>query len=557
MGIACHTRDSAVAVFGDETACAVREEGFRRAASAGGFPLQSFNSCLQASGITAQDLDYAVFHEKPFLHFARALSGHISSWPNSCGDFLRAMPSWLERRLTLPDYLKKETGFTGKTLFVRHHAAHAAAAYYPSGFERAGVLVMDGGSESVAVSMSVGEGNKLSFLKSASAPHSAAVLFKCGAQYLGLPNGESLMEGLAAYGSPSFEKQLLGTVVKIHEDGALELESSYFSCGAESISFGPKIQQVLGLPPAHGAELEQRHLDIAASIQAVAEKAALSASRALAEIAGSDCLCLGGGLFSNAAINSRVRADGGFNKVFLPTLPGNAGTAAGAALYAKHSLLGVARGNSCRSLRSGAPYPHVQLRRALIGAGLAFKELSKEEMSSWLAERLAAGRLAAWFQGGAEFSALPLASRAVFASPFTLASRQQLNARAKKSEGRRLRACVVRSGAAQDYFEGEAARGFLAPAKREKVQAIPAAAGPDGRGLPLAVKSSENPELDGLLSAFEKRTGVPLLLASSLAFTGEPCILSPEDAVDYFKKGAVDCMALENLAVERESDGKI
>ena len=554
MGISCHTRESAVAVFGDHTACAVREEGFRRAASAG-FPLQAFNSCLQSSGITAQDLDYAVFHEKPFLHFARMLTGHITAWPNSCGIFLRDMPGWLESRLTLPDYLKKETGFSGKTLFVRHHAAHAAAAFYPSGFEKAAVLVMDGGSESAAVSMGIGEGKNISFLKDVAAPHCAAVLFKCGAQFLGLP--EKSVESLAAYGSPSFEKQLLETVAAVRADGSLELDRSYFICGPDAVQFSPKIREVLGQPPAPGREFEPRHLDVAASLQAVAEKAAVSAARALAALSSFDALCLGGGLFYNSAVNSRVRAEGGFKNVFVPHLPGNAGSAAGAALYARHALLGVEWENSCCALRAGPAYPQVQLRRALIGAGLSFKELSKGEMEVWLSEKLASGKIAACFQGGAEFSALPLASRAVFAAPFTVGARQQLNLRAKKSEGRSLRPCVVRASGARDYFDGDVQRGFLSAAKHEKLQAIPACVAPDGRALALSVDPHESPWLDGLLAAFEKRTGVPVLLASALKFSGEPCVLSPEDAVDYFKKGAADCLALENLAVERESDGKI
>ncbi|HOX23796.1 MAG TPA: carbamoyltransferase N-terminal domain-containing protein, partial [Elusimicrobiales bacterium] len=404
IGIACHTRDSAVCLLDGESSFAARERCWQQS-ECERFPLQAFNCCLQSAGLTAQDIDYAVFHEKPFLHFASLLTAHIAAWPANAGLFLKGMPLWLEQRLTLGDFLRAETGFGGQVLFARHHAAHAAAAFYPSDFERAAVLVMDSGSESDAVSLCGGEGNTLSFYKTASPPHSPAVLCGCAALFLGFgTRGEDLLEGAASCGNPVFEKQLLELVARVSQDGTLELNREYFNCGPGKVEFSHKIREIFGPSPAAGEQLGQRHFDIAASVQSVAEQAALAAARALAGIFPCGNLCLGGGLFSNAAINSRLREDSGFHKVFVPDLPGNAGTAPGAALYARHCLMDQPRDGVARALRASGAYSQAQLRRALISAGLPYQELSESEMADWLAERLSSGRIVAWFHGGSDFS---------------------------------------------------------------------------------------------------------------------------------------------------------
>lgn len=549
LGIAAYTEDSAVCLLDESGAAAARESGFSRSYNPGEFPLRAFNHCLQSAEITAADADYAVLSEKPFLHFASLLAGHLAAWPSSYGEFVREMPLWLERRLTLPDYLRRETGFRGTVLFAPHHAAHAAAAFYQSGFERAALLVMDSGAESAAVSLGEGWDCAINLRKNAAAPHSPALLFNAMAEFLGLRRGEKLIESAASCGKPVYEKQLLEKVLRIRKDGALELNAAYFERRPGKISFSPKIQEIFGKSPQAGFEFAQQHFDMAASIQAAAERAALAAARALASMHDSENLCLGGGLFHNAHINSRLKTDAGFKNIFVPELPGNAGTALGAALYARHDLLGQPRSAPVRCC--GPAFTHAQMRRALINSGLPYRELDEATLAQWVSEKLAAGRMAAWFQGGAEFSAAPLCSRAVLAAPFNTETRSRFNAAAKHGRPFQLRLCICRSASAGSYFDDPAPSAFVSAAKREKLQAIPAAAGPDGTARVLAVDAQRCPAADKLLEAFEQRTGVPLLLAAPMNFSGEPCAMSPSDAVEYFKKSGVDCMALGSCAVEK------
>jgi carbamoyltransferase len=555
LGLSCHYHDSAACLMREgRLAAAAQEERFDRRKNSADFPRQALNYCLQAAGLAVFDLDAVVFYEKPYLAFARVLISHLRAFPRSYGSFRRTMPLWLADRLALPVVLQRETGFSGKTLFIKHHLAHAASAFLLSPFEEAAILTADAVGEWATMTRGNGHGSAVRVTHEIRFPDSLGLLYTAVTTFLGFEahEGEGKVMGLAGLGRPVFLDKIK-SIVALRPDGSFSMDQSYFDFYREDRMYSRRFVEAFGKPRQPGAELEERHCDLAASLQAFVEEAVICAARDLQAQTKTPNLCLAGGLFLNCVMNQKILEATDFKNLFVQPAAGDAGGALGACAFVSHSLLGQPRDGRMDPYL-GPEYPASRSRRALTNAGLAFRELSDEELYRAVAQKVAAGQVVGWCQGRMELGPRALGNRSILGDPRNPAMKEIINEKVKQREPFRPYAPAVLEENASEYFHLTQSSPFmlLAPRVREeKKAAIPAVTHVDGTARVQTVSRSLTPRFWSLIHAFADLTGLPMVINTSMNLRGEPIVCSPEDAVSTFQRSRMDALVLGNLVVER------
>lgn len=556
LGISCYYHDSAACLVRDgRVTAAVQEERFSRRKNDPDFPINAVNYCLQADGLTVNDLDSVVFYEKPYLKFSRVLNGHIGAWPRSLGSFMGSMPFWLKDRLAFPLTLEEKLGYGGRVRFIKHHLSHAASAFLPSPFEEAAILTADAVGELASTVCGRGRGNSIKLERELRFPDSLGLLYTAVTTFLGFEahEGEGKVMGLASCGEPSFMAEF-ARLAEVKEDGSYRLDRKMFDFYGGQRMYSPAFTRLFGAPRPPGTELTDRHRDMAASLQKFTEDVVLRMARDLQSKTGSANLCLAGGVFLNCVVNHKILEETPFRNVFIQPSAGDAGGALGAACYAYNCLENKPRNFVMDHAFLGPAYDERQAERAIARENLTARRLPDAALFERTAQLLAGDKVVGWFQGRMEFGPRALGSRSLLGNPKNPGMKELLNAKVKHREPFRPYASVVLEERAGEFFDLLNPSPFMLLAPRLLPGAgrlIPASCHDDGTARVQTVNSATNPKLYGLLEAFNGAAGVPVLINTSFNRRGEPVVCTPSDALRVYLESGMDALVIGNLLLEK------
>lgn len=558
LGISCFYHDSAACIVQDgKVTSAVSEERFNRQKNSPVFPINAINFCIQNSNLTAYDIDYIGFYEKPFLKFYRVLLSHLRSYPLSFKNFLDTIPNWLEERLIINLILNKELGYAGKVIFIKHHLSHAASAFLVSPFQEAAIFTADGVGEWATMSIGMGRGSEIKIFKEIHYPDSLGLLYTAVTTYLGFEalRGEGKIMGLAGFGEPCYIDKLKEIVV-IKPDGSFWIDRRYFGFNEGARMYTDRFIKTFGKPRRSREHVEQRHYDIAASLQKFTEDTLINIANYLFEETKQDKLCLAGGLFLNCVANSKILENTGFKEIFIQPAAGDSGGALGVASYIYHSILKNERCYCLDNVYLGPEFSQNQIKRSLKNKEINFKELGDAELFKYVARLISQDKIVGWFQDRMEFGPRALGNRSILANPCNPNMKELLNLKVKKRENFRPYAPVVLEENASEFFEGKQLSPFMllvAQVKDDKRRVIPSVTHIDKTARVQILNKNINPKLWELIKEFANITGVPVLINTSFNLRGEPIVCSPEDAIDCFNKSQMDCLVIGNCVAEKIS----
>ena len=587
LGISGYYHDSAAALVVDgEVVSAAQEERFSRKKHDAGFPGQAIEACLQIGGYTLEQLDAVVYYEKPLLTFERLLETYIGAAPRGSRSFISAMTVWLREKLFLKNNLKQElrqlcldpSAPLPPLLFSEHHLSHAAAAFYPSPYEQAAVLCMDGVGEWATTTAWLGNQHELNPLWEISFPHSLGLLYSAFTYYCGFKvnSGEYKLMGLAPYGEPKYVSQICDHLVDIKPDGTFRLNLAYFKYHRGFRMTSRRFARLFGQSPRRPeSELTQFHMDLAASIQRVTEEIVLALARSLHAETGARNLCLAGGVALNCVANGRLLREGPFEKIWIQPASGDAGSALGAALvawYHDHPQRSRQPGNLSDGMQGtylGPGFSNASIAQELAALGALSQELSDPELFERLAELLDQGKVVGWFNGRMEFGPRSLGARSILGDPRNRTMQSVMNLKIKYRESFRPFAPAVLEEQVAHQFELDQPSPYMllvAPVKQELCTAmtpeeeqlfgieklnicrssLPAITHVDYSARVQTVSASTNPRFHALIQAFQQRTGCPTLVNTSFNVRGEPIVCTPADAYRCFMRTEMDVLVLEN-----------
>ena len=592
LGISAYYHDSAAALVVDgEITAAAQEERFSRKKHDPGFPKNAIIYCLAEAGISLSEVDYVVFYDKPLVKFERLLETYLAYAPRGFRSFVAAMPIWLKDKLFLKTTLRRELSALGEVkekdlpplLFSEHHEAHAASAYYPSPFDKAAVLCLDGVGEWATTSVWLGEGNKLTAQWEIDFPHSLGLLYSAFTYYTGfrVNSGEYKLMGLAPYGEPKYVDLILDHLIDLKPDGTFRLDVSYFNYATGLTMTGSKLDKLFGGPPRKPeSDLTQKEMDIARSIQAVTEEVVLRLSRTVHKELGVDYLCMAGGVALNCVANGRILREGPFKDIWIQPAAGDAGGALGAALTVWHGYLEKPRqanniDDSMRGSYLGRRYTNDEITAYLDSIDAPYSKLEDETLMPKLAEILDSEKVVGWFSGRMEFGPRALGGRSIIGDPRSPKMQSIMNLKIKYRESFRPFAPAVKAECVSDWFEIDRKSPYMllvAPVKEDKRKLmteeqeklfgieklniprseLPAVTHVDYSARIQTIHQETNPRFHDLISQFESRTGCPVLINTSFNVRGEPIVASPEDAYRCFMRTEMDYLVMENILLSKE-----
>jgi carbamoyltransferase len=588
LGISAFYHDSAAALIEDgRIVAAVQEERFTRRKHDASFPHNAIGYCLEQAGIAADELDHAVFYDKPFLKFERLLETYIALAPRGFRSFKMSIPLWLREKLFQKSLLTDELGkFSGdfdnsRLLFCEHHLSHAASAFYPSPFDSAAVLTMDGVGEWATTSAATGDGHRLEIFQEIHFPHSLGLLYSAATYYTGFKvnSGEYKVMGLAPYGEPKYAKLILDKLLDLKPDGSFRLDMSFFDYCTGFTMTNDRFAELFGQPVRSPDQLlTQFHMDVAASIQAVLDEAVLRLARSLAKQTGSRNLCLAGGVALNCVANGKVLRDGSFDNIWIQPAAGDAVGAVGAALAAYHIFKDQPRKTDATDGMSGSflgpTFSQVEIERRLTAAGAKFAVLGEAAMIETTAQALAGEMAVGWFQGRMEFGPRSLGARSILGDPRSPAMQKNLNLKVKYRESFRPFAPAVLREDVSEWFDLASDSPYMlivADVKADKHRGmspdqqalfgidklnvarseIPAVTHVDYSARIQTVHRETNPLFHALLSRFKALTGCPVLVNTSFNVRGEPIVCTPEDAFRCFMGNELDMLVVGNCVLQK------
>ena len=622
LGLSAFYHDSAaVLVEEGRIVAAAQEERFTRKKHDAGYPHHAVAYCLDEAGVRPDDVDRVVFYDKPFLKFERLLETYVAFAPRGFRSFSMAVPVWIKEKLFQKDLLRRkllslapEVDWDAKLLFAEHHQSHAASAFYPSPFRDAVVLTMDGVGEWATTSVAIGHGNDLEMTREIHFPHSLGLLYSAFTYYTGFKvnSGEYKVMGLAPYGEPKYVRPILDNLIDLKPDGSFRLALDYFDyCTGLTMTNG-RFDALFGGPARKPEEpLTQRHMDLAASVQAVIEDVVLRLTRSLRQETGIPYLCLAGGVALNCVANGKVLRDGRFDDLWIQPAAGDAGGALGAALAASHRLFGEPRpSTSAPGTREDTPLRHSsesghpsvspvacgtdamhgaflgpefspdEIRAMLDAAGARYETLTDDALIDATAEALTVGKAVGWFQGRMEFGPRALGNRSILADARSPTMQKTLNLKVKHRESfRPFAPSVLRSDVA-DWFGLDRDSPYMllvADVKPERHKSateeqktlfgidllnvprstIPAVTHVDYSARVQTVHREANPRYHTLLQAFKAKTGCPVIVNTSFNVRGEPIVCTPADAFRCFMGTDIDCLAVGNYFLRKEEQDPI
>jgi carbamoyltransferase len=587
LGISAFYHDSAACLVRDgEILAAAQEERFTRRKHDHNFPANAVEYCLNYAGITVDEIDFVAFYDKPLLTFERLLETYIDYAPKGLRSFLKAMPVWLKEKLWTRENIAKALNYEGKILFTEHHESHAASAFFPSPFERAAVVTMDGVGEWATTSYGFGQGNELHLLQELHFPHSIGLLYSAFTYYLGFKvnSGEYKVMGLAPYGEPRYTERILDELVELHDDGSLRLNMKYFNFAAGLTMTNQGFEKLFGEPRREPeSELRQIHLDLARSVQEVTELAMVKIARQVQKETGEKNLCLAGGVALNCVGNGRILREKIFENIWIQPAAGDAGGALGAALSVWYQYLGNER-EAAKSQNSdggknyylGPNYTTDEIAKFLDSVGANYQKLPRPEIYETVAKHLADEKVVGWFQGRMEFGPRALGGRSILGDARSPKMQTQMNLKIKYRESFRPFAPSVLREKVADFFELETDSPYMllvAPVREnlrvamtedeqklfgiEKLNlrrsTIPAVTHIDYSARIQTVRAEESPAYHGLISAFENLTGCPVVVNTSFNVRGEPIVCTPRDAFRCFMKTEMDFLVMEDILLDKRA----
>lgn len=590
LGVSAFYHDSAAALIDDGSiVAAAQEERFTRTKHDSGFPEHAVRYCLEQAGCELSDVDHVVFYDKPFLKFERLLETYLSFAPRGFKSFKMAIPLWLREKLFQKDLLRKEFkqfsedfDWENKLLFAEHHQSHAASAFFASPFEEAVVLTMDGVGEWATTSVGIGRGGSLDMVKEIHFPHSIGLLYSAFTYYTGFKvnSGEYKVMGLAPYGEPKYTDLIFEHLVDLKPDGSYRLDQSYFDYCTGLRMTNDKFADLFGGPArTPEEELTQRHMDLAASVQAAVEKIVLTLTESLAKETGIENLCLAGGVALNCVANGKVQRQGAFKNLWVQPASGDAGGALGAALAAHHiykqqprHLNGAMDGMKGSYL--GPEYAQSEIESRLTAAGAKFEVVAEDDVPKKTAQALADGEAVGWFQGRMEFGPRALGGRSILGDPRSPDMQKTLNLKVKYRESFRPFAPSILREDVDKWFEHEGDSPYMlivadvAKHIRKSMTAeeenlfgieklnvprsdIPAITHVDYSARIQTVHEETNPRYHALISEFKALTGCPVVVNTSFNVRGEPIVSTPEDAFRCFMGTELDVLSIGNCILRK------
>ena len=567
---------------------AAQEERFTRIKHDHNFPKHAVDYCLKEAGLAPEQLDYVVFYDKPFLKFDRLMETYLAYTPRGFRSFMMAMPLWLKTKLHLPREIRRalDSRYRKRIAFTGHHESHAASAFFPSPFEEAAILTLDGVGEWDTATIGSGKGNKIRLLKTLHFPHSLGLLYSAFTYFCGFKvnSGEYKLMGLAPYGEPRYADLILEKLVHLQQDGSLAMDLRYFDYCAGLTMTGKEMDHLLGGPPrSPEAMITQREMDLAASIQKVTEEAVLRMARTARNLTGCRNLCLAGGVALNCVANGKLLRSGIFDDIFIQPAAGDAGGAVGAALFVHHQLLDRPRAtNGADTMRGawlGPSYSNEEIRPLLDGRGIRYQFFADEaELLRTTAEAMVSGQVVGWFHGRMEFGPRALGARSIIGDARNEAMQATMNLRIKFRESfRPFAPCVLEEDASR-YFEldrpspymllvadvrkelrrdltPEQVRLMKDPDLRKRVNVprstIPAITHVDMSARVQTVDEARHGRYYRLMKEFKRQTGCGVIINTSFNIRGEPIVCTPQDAYRCFLASEMDVLVLENCLLRR------
>jgi carbamoyltransferase len=595
LGISAYYHDSAACLVVDgKIIAAAQEERFTRKKHDENFPVNAISYCLTEARLSAQQIDYVVFYDKPFLKFERLFETYLAFAPKGFKSFATSLPVWVKDKLfqksvildALKDNLDKNTDWSSKLLFSEHHLSHAASAFFPSPFEEAAVLTMDGVGEWATTSLAVGKGNTLNVTNEIHFPHSLGLLYSAMTYYTGFKvnSGEYKVMGLAPYGEPKYAKLIKDHLIDIKEDGSFHLDMSYFNYCTGLTMTSDRFNDLFGAPPRQSESiLGQREMDLAASIQAVTEEVVIKLAKGIKKSTGLNNLCLAGGVALNCVANGKLLRENVFDKIWIQPASGDAGGAVGAALAAYYLMLAqprkVDKQDSMQGSYLGPEFGQADIEQRLSQAGAKFDVVSDTQLIEQTAQALADGLAVGWHQGRMEFGPRSLGARSIIADARSPTVQKQLNLKVKYRESFRPFAPSVLREDVADWFEINTDSPYMllvADVKKEKQLAmteaqkqlfgieklnvprseIPAVTHVDYSARIQTVSKDTNPKYHALISKFKEITGCPVLVNTSFNVRGEPIVCSPEDAFNCLMGTDIDFLVVGNCILRKEKQNQ-
>lgn len=591
IGISALYHDSAAVVLRDgKIVAAAQEERFSRKKHDARFPVNAVRFCIAEAGIRADEIDYVAFYDKPFLKFERLLETYLAFAPKGFASFRMAIPVWLREKLFLKDFLASELksisqdiDWQQKLLFSEHHLSHAASAYYPSPFDEAVVLTLDGVGEWATSSVAIGCGNKLEIQKEIHFPHSLGLLYSAFTYYTGFKvnSGEYKVMGLAPYGDPKYVNAIYDHLIEVKPDGSFRLNLDFFDYCTGLTMTNERFASLFGGPARNPDEqLNQKHMDLAASVQVVTEEIMLKLTRAISAETKHKNLCLAGGVALNCVANGKILRDDKFEKIWIQPAAGDAGGALGAAYSAYYGFLGRTRDISTGKDHMygsylGPAYPQQEVAHRLAAIGAVFDSMDEKTLINQVAAYLAEGKAVGWFQGRMEFGPRALGGRSILGDARSPAMQSVLNLKVKHRESFRPFAPSVLREDVAEWFELDTdspymllVAGVKESRRKEMTEEeqklfgiaklvvprsdIPAVTHVDYSARIQTVHADTNPRYHALISEFKRLTGCPVIVNTSFNVRGEPIVCTPEDAFRCFMGTDIDVLAIGNLVLLKD-----
>lgn len=590
LGISAYYHDSAAALVVDgNIVAAAQEERFTRKKHDAEFPAEAIRYCLREAGLSLTDITHVVFYDKPLIKFERLMETYLAYAPAGFRSFVKAIPVWLKEKLYLKKTLRRELAELGSIketnlpplLFTEHHQSHAASAFFPSPFEKAVVMCLDGVGEWATSSVWLGDGNTLTPQWDINFPHSLGLLYSAFTYYTGFKvnSGEYKLMGLAPYGTPKYVDLIFDHLIDVKADGSFRLNMSYFNYAAGLTMTNEKFHRLFNGPPrARESEVSQKEMDIARSIQVVTEEIVLKLARTAHKELGVDKLCLAGGVALNCVSNGRLLREGPFSEIWVQPAAGDAGGALGAALAIWHQYLEKPRipqpSDAMQGGYLGPRYSDAEITAYLDSVGAKYQRLDDKELLPKLAHIMASENVIGWFQGRMEFGPRALGGRSIIGDPRSPKMQSVMNLKIKYRESFRPFAPAVKADKVSEWFQHQAVSPYMlmvAPVAEDKRipmtleqerlfgieklnvprSQIPAVTHVDYSARIQTVHPETNPRFYTLLDEFEKLTGCPVSINTSFNVRGEPIVNTPEDAYRCFMRCEMDYLVLENYLLAK------
>jgi carbamoyltransferase len=586
LGLSAYYHDSAACLLRDgEIVAAGQEERFTRKKGDSAFPHRSVEYCLETAGIGVNDLEFVGFYDKPLLKFERILETYLGIVPKGFRSFLMAGPLWMKEKIYMDRQLRRELGYDGQILYAEHHESHAASAFFPSPFEEAAILTIDGVGEWATASIGVGKANDIEILQELHWPDSLGLLYSAFTYYTGFKvnSGEYKVMGLAPYGKPKYVDLIYKELLDLREDGSFTLNQKYFNyLGGLTMTNG-NFDELFGGPPrVPETNLTQKEMDLARSVQVVCEEIMLRMARTAHKQTGLDDLCMAGGVALNCVGNGRLLREGPFKRIWVQPAAGDAGGALGVAQLIWHRHASQPRRSGCDAMKGsylGPAFSDESIEQFLNKVGAPFEKLERADLSERVAGILADEKIVGWFDGRMEFGPRALGARSILGDPRSPRMQAQMNIKIKFREGFRPFAPSVLRERVTDYFELDSDSPYMlmvAPVKTERRipltdaqenlwgidklnvprSDLPAITHIDYSARIQTVTHATNPHYYDLIKAFERQTGCGVVVNTSFNVRGEPIVCTPEDAYQCFMRTHIDYLVLGPYLLDKRTQPK-